>query len=49
VEARFGNGDLQFTAEEQERAFRAAVLQFAGPQWLIGSGRRLRVGFELTF
>jgi len=49
VEERFGNGDRQFTAEEQARAFRAAVLQFAGPQWLINSGRRLRVGFELTF
>ena len=49
VEARFGNGDMQFSAEEQERAFRAATLLQLGPQNFIGAGRRLRIGFELSF
>ena len=49
VEQRFGNGDGIFDAEEQIRAFRAAVDLGSGPQQLIGSGRRLRLGFELTF
>jgi hypothetical protein len=49
AEARFGNGDQLFTAEEQERAFRAAELFLNGPQDLIGGGRRVRLGFELSF
>jgi hypothetical protein len=49
VEQRFGNGDGIFDADEQIRAFRAAVDLGSGPQQLIGSGRRLRLGFELTF
>jgi hypothetical protein len=49
VEARFGDGDGVFTADEQIRAFRAAVDIGSGPQNLIGTGRRLRLGFELTF
>ena len=49
VEARFGNGDGIFDASEQTRAFRAATDLAVGPQTLIGPGRRLRLGFELTF
>ena len=49
VEQRFGNGDGIFDAAEQNRAFRAAVDLASGPQQLIGSGRRMRLGFELTF
>jgi hypothetical protein len=49
AEARFGNGDGIFDADEQARAFRAAVDIGSGPQTLIGSGRRVRLGFELTF
>jgi outer membrane receptor protein involved in Fe transport len=49
AEARFGNADLQFTAEEQERAFRARELFGTGPQDLLGVGRRVRIGFELAF
>jgi hypothetical protein len=49
AEARFGNGDQIFTAEEQERAFRAAEVFLNGPQDLIGGGRRVRLGFELSF
>ena len=49
AEARFGNGDQIFSAEEQERAFRAAELLLNGPQDLIGAGRRVRLGFELSF
>ena len=49
AEARFGNADKQFSAEEQERAFRAAELFGTGPQDLLGVGRRVRIGFELAF
>jgi hypothetical protein len=49
AEARFGNGDKQFSAEEQVRAFRAAELYGTGPQDLLGTGRRVRIGFELAF
>jgi outer membrane receptor protein involved in Fe transport len=49
AEARFGNGDGIFDAAEQDRAFRSAVALGNGSQWLIGSGRRVRLGFELTF
>ena len=49
AEARFGNGDGMFNAEEQVRAFRASELFLNGPQDLIGAGRRVRVGFELSF
>lgn len=49
AEARFGNGDQIFTAEEQEAAFRASELFLTGPQDLFGAGRRVRLGFELTF
>ena len=49
AEARFGNGDQFFTAEEQERAFKAAEIFGTGPQDLFGAGRRLRLGFELSF
>jgi outer membrane receptor protein involved in Fe transport len=49
AEARFGNGDQMFTAEEQERAFRASEVFLNGAQDLIGGGRRVRLGFELSF
>lgn len=49
AEARFGNGDRLFTAEEQTRAFRAAEVFGTGPQDLLGVGRRVRIGFELSF
>jgi outer membrane receptor protein involved in Fe transport len=49
VEQRFGNGDGIFDAEEQVRAFRSAVDLAAGPQTLLGTGRRVRLGLELTF
>jgi outer membrane receptor protein involved in Fe transport len=49
AEIRFGNGDQQFTASEQEAAFRAAEIFQTGPQDLFGAGRRVRLGFELTF
>jgi outer membrane receptor protein involved in Fe transport len=49
AEIRFGNGNGIFDAVEQERAFRAAELYGVGPQDLIGTGRRVRIGFELTF
>jgi outer membrane receptor protein involved in Fe transport len=49
TEARYGNGDMQFDAEEQIRAFRAAEFFLQGPQDLFGAGRRVRLGFELTF
>ena len=49
AEARFGNGDLIFTAEEQQAAFRASEIFLTGPQDLFGTGRRVRLGFELTF
>ncbi|MGQ0560686.1 MAG: TonB-dependent receptor [Gemmatimonadota bacterium] len=49
AEARFGNGDQIFEADEQERAFRAAEVFLTGPQDLFGPGRRVRLGFELTF
>ncbi len=49
AEARFGNGDGIFDASEQIQAFRSAILLSAGEQRFLGSGRRVRLGFELTF
>jgi outer membrane receptor protein involved in Fe transport len=49
AEARFGNADKIFDAEEQERAFRASELFGTGPQDFFGTGRRVRIGFELAF
>jgi hypothetical protein len=49
AEARFGNADGIFTAEEQERAFRAALDFSAGPQRFIGAGRRVNLGIEINF
>lgn len=49
AEARFGNADMLFTAEEQEAAFRASRIFLQGPQDLFGAGRRVRIGFELAF
>ena len=49
AEARFGNGDKQFSADEQIAAFKASEMFLTGPQDMFASGRRLRVGFELSF
>jgi outer membrane receptor protein involved in Fe transport len=49
TEARFGNGDLKFSQDEQEAAFRSALDLTSGEQIFIGTGRRLRLGVELTF
>ena len=49
AEARFGNADLIFSAEEQEAAFRASRVFLTGPQDLFAAGRRVRLGFELAF
>jgi hypothetical protein len=49
AEARFGNGDKMFSAEEQARAFTAGERFLTGPQDLIGPGRRVRLGFEFSF
>ena len=49
AEARFGDGNGEFTREEQERAFRALVDLQSGPQIFTGVGRRVRLGFEITF
>ena len=49
AEQRFGNGDGLFGADEQDRAFREAEAFIAGPQDLIGPGRRLRLGLEISF
>jgi outer membrane receptor protein involved in Fe transport len=49
AEARFGNADGIYTAEEQERAILASLNLVNGPQQFIGNGRRVRVGLEINF
>lgn len=49
AEARFGDGNGIFDAEEQTRAFRAALDFVNGPQIFSGTGRRVRLGFEVSF
>jgi hypothetical protein len=49
AERLFGNGDGIFDGAEQIRAFRAAEQALNGSQFLLGQGRRVRLGFELTF
>ena len=49
AECRFGNCDKQFSAEEQTAAFKASELFQTGPQDMFASGRRIRLGFELSF
>ena len=49
AECRFGNCDKQFSADEQTAAFRASENFLIGPQEFFDVGRRLRLGFELSF
>ncbi len=49
TEARFGDGNWNYTLAEQTRALNAYYDAFDGPQWLYGAPRHIRVGFEVTF
>jgi len=49
TEARWGNGDGIFTADEQTRALNAWYDSFNGVQAYYGSPRQIRIGAELTF
>ena len=49
AEERFGNGDHQFTADEQVAASNALYNTIRGTQNFTGEPRRMRVGFELNF
>ena len=49
VEARFGNGDRQYTLAEQTRALNAFYDEFNGKQWFYGAPRNIRLGVELNF
>lgn len=49
AEARFGNGDGQFTESEYLRAFNAWYNLGNAPDRFYGVGRRIRVGAELSF
>ena len=49
TEARFGNGDGTYTLAEQTRALNAYYDAFNGPQWLYGTPRNVRLGFEVSF
>jgi len=49
TEARFGNGDGQYTLAEQTRALNAFYDEFNGKQWFYGAPRNIRLGVELNF
>jgi hypothetical protein len=49
AESRFGNGDLQFSAEEQTRAFGAAFDFEATTLTPLSQSRRFELGIELSF
>jgi hypothetical protein len=49
VEARFGDGDGQYTLAEQTRALNSYYDAFFGPQRFNGTPRHIRVGFEVNF
>ena len=49
AEARWGNGDMVFDANEQERAFTARYNLFNGVPTNLGQPRHIRLGFELNF
>jgi len=49
AETRFGDGDQFFTEAEQTRAFNAFYDLNNGTHTLLGSGRNVRLGFELNF
>ena len=49
AEQRFGNGDHEFTLEEQENAINALYDAGRGEHLQLGVGRRARLGFEINF
>jgi hypothetical protein len=49
TETRFGNGDMLFDVSEQAAAFRQAVYIANDLGSLVGPGRRVRFGIDLTF
>ena len=49
AEARFGNGDKQYTLAEQERAFNTFYDSFFGSWRFFAPARQVRVGFEFKF
>jgi hypothetical protein len=49
AEQRYGNGDGIFTQSEYTKAFKAWYNFFNAPDRFYGTGRRIRLGAELTF
>jgi hypothetical protein len=49
AEARFGNGDGVFDANEYLTSFKAEFMLNNGPQALLGQPRSIRLGVELNF
>lgn len=49
AEARFGNGDGRYTADEYSDAFTAWYNLENAPSRFYGPGRRVRIGFEVSF
>jgi hypothetical protein len=49
AEARFGNGDRLYTADEYSDAFTAWYHLENAPSRFYGPGRRIRLGVELSF
>ena len=49
TEARFGNGDQIYDEDEQRVALFGWYELWAGPQWLQGDPRHIRLGIELSF
>jgi hypothetical protein len=49
AEQRFGDGDGEFTVDEQTNAINALYDAGRGEQQHLGVGRRARLGFELNF
>ncbi len=49
VEARYGDGNLLYSPEEQSRALNAYYDAFFGPHRFNGQPRHIRVGFEVNF
>jgi hypothetical protein len=49
AEARFGNGDGIFDANEYRTAFKSEYLMNNGPQAFLGQPRSIRIGLELNF
>ncbi len=49
AEARYGNGDGVFTRSEYDAAFNSWYNLSNAPSEFYGTGRRIRLGAELTF